>query len=654
MMDCAHQSLLRSTESGWRIRASGVELDICRQDGCPERLAILRETSRVWTNERGDVVVRDDLLQRSFGRRDLAAVEYVESALALKVCKRFHGAPWVLEETYRCGDEVLLWEAQLRLETGEFRSCAISWNLPWPQPSYPVSFWAARENMPSAPHRYAEVALEYGEITSGILLPALACYRADQDLGLLLSMPFDFRTPRLRFRSGYRELDLRTEFDWMALAPGRPARAQLMLHGIPGDWRPALGWLYQRYPEYFEPRSRLIGKLWGGHISGGFDVADEAAGRMAELGMAWHEIHAHFPAYGDYHPEHLDSWLSGHARNNSTRISVAMIRETIKTLHRHQIGAFPYIQVSGDGDSEKLAPAMASSRLRDRRGEYSSAWPGTYLMNSDPSLPFGADISRQISGMVARYPEMDGVFLDQPCYNFLDTAHDDGITAVDNRPAYMTGFNYYPHLEKLSQLLHPDKAIIANAPFSIGIMKYIDGFMAEGSSWLCDHLQYYGIGSKPQFFLMYKYDDASLELMFQKALLYGAGFASYPAAYPSKDLFDAYRPVLARLYRRRWIFDSSPLQLPAGLQGQIYRGENGNLLVSLVRNMARLRRAGQQDGSVRIATADCLQVRQAVLHGPAVASRELPFGREKGAIQVGIPSDMVAGLLELRLGETPS
>ncbi|NMA20230.1 MAG: hypothetical protein GX927_06595 [Lentisphaerae bacterium] len=646
-MDLEREGKLSSSERGWRIQGSGLELEISRADGCVAQLSVLRDQAKVWTPDAGDVTVRDDRMQRCFGKKDLAHVDFSTSDKELRIRKSFHGAPWTLEERYCCDGALLTWSAELSMESGEYRSCAISWNLPWPQPSYPISFWAARENMPSAPHRFAELALEYGEITSGILIPALCSYWSDQDIGLLISMPFDFRTPRMRFRSGHRELDLRTEFDWLALEPGKPAKAKLLLHGTPGDWRPALGWLYQLYTEYFEPRSHQIAQLWGGHISGEFNVSDDDARIMAALGMKWHEIHAHFPAYGNYHPEGMESWRSGHARKNPTMISVEMIKKTISTLHKHQIAAMPYLQVSGDGDVEKLDPAMISSRLRDRRGEYFSAWPGTVLMNSDPSLPFGADITRQIRGMIERYPDIDGIFLDQPCYNFLDTAHSDGITAVDNRPAYMSGFNYFPHLELLSKLLHPNKSIIGNAPFGIGIMKYIDGFMAEGSSWLCDHLQYYALGSKPQFFLMYKYDDASLEMMFQKALLYGAGFASYPAALPSKDLFDAYCPVLQKLFRRRWIFDPNPLQLPATMQGHIYRGETGSLLVSLVRTMARLPRSGQQDGSIRIATSDSQQIRKAILHCPAVLPKELSIAREQDAIQVGIPPEMTAGVLEL-------
>jgi hypothetical protein len=632
---------------GWRLTAGDLELVLDEQTGCLARLTILRGKPYEWTPYPGDVTVRDDRLERTFGKAHLARVTFTPGADRLTIRKEFQGAPWVLEEVYRVAGDALAWEATVTLDAGEYRSCAVSWQVPWPQPNYPVAFWAAKDGMPSAPHRHAGIALEYGEVTSGILIPALSCYVNKADAGLLLAMPFDFRTPRFRFVSGYRDPDLQAQFDWLALAPGRPARTSLLLRGTAGDWRPALGWLYERFTEYFEPRSPLIDRLWGGHICGRFDVSAEDAAAMAALGMTWHEIHAHYPAYGNYHPEGLDSWRSGHDRQNETLITVDMIRRTIATLHDHSIAALPYLQVSGDGDAELLGPEMTSCRIRNMQGEIWSAWPGTFLMNSDPSLPFGQDMVRQIEGLVARYPEMDGVFLDQPCYNFLDTAHDDGLTAVNNRPGYMTGFNYFPHLERLSGLLHPEKVIIGNGPFGVGILKYVDGVMAEGEGWLCDHLQYYSIGRKPLFFLMYKYDDVHIELMFQQALLYGAGFASYPAAMPSKDLFDAYRPVLQRLYRRRWVFDADPLQLPTGWQGQVYRGETGSLLVSLVGAIRRLSGRSIPDVSVQVKTADIAAVKQAILHRPGCPAEPLALGRETGGVQFSPPPDLVAGVVEL-------
>lgn len=633
--------------TGWRITGGKLVLSLDRKTGGLATLTIVREKEFVWSSHPGDVTVRDDRLNRTFGRRDLIRVEGRVRGRRLILRKIFRGAPWTLHETYAAEPEAIHWTAEVVLDRGDCRSCAVSYRVPWPMPLYPVSFWSARDGMPSAPHRFAEIALEYGEITSGILMPALSCYLKEPSVGLLLTMPFDFRTPRFRFVSAYREPDLQATFDWLALAPGRPARTSLLLCATPGDWRPALGWLYERFKEYFEPRSTLIRQLWGGHVSGGFNVSLEAARQMAALGLKWHEVHAHFPAYGNYHPEGVKAWRSGHYREDPTMITAVLVRQTIRNLHRAGAAALLYLQVSGDGDAQRLDRAFDRDRIRDIYGEPHSAWPGTYLMNSDPALSFGKDMARQIKGIVARYPEMDGIFLDQPCYNFLDTAHDDGLTAVNNRPGYMTGFNYFPHLERLSTLLHPRKAIIGNAPFGVGILKYIDGCMAEGSTWLCDHLQYYGL-AKPLFFLEYDTARGRIENMFQQCLIHACGFTSYPAARPSKDLFDKYLPLLTRLYPRRWVFDVDPLRLPNAFRGGIYRSPDGSLLASVVGGAPRLSGRKSRDHTIHVQTRDIEQVRRVTLQPVGGSAKAIPFHRENNAIQFDVPRHTVAAVAELR------
>jgi hypothetical protein len=510
-----------------------------------------------------------------------------------------------------------------------------------------MRWWAARDGMPSAPHKFAGVALEYGEICSGITLPALCCYRKDLNFGLLLGMPFDFKTPRFRFLSGYREPDLQVSFDWLALAPGKPARAKFYLRACEPDWRPALGWLYERHKEYFEPRSTLIHNLWGGHVSGKCDVSLDEARQMQQLGLKWHEVHEHFPAYGNYHPEGIEKWRSGHARKKETLISVDMIRETIRNLHGADAAALLYMQLSGDADEKLVVPKFASDCIRDWNNDLWPAWPGTYLMNSDPNLAFGRDITRQIDGIVQRYPEMDGIFVDQPCYSFLDIAHDDGITAVNNRPCHLTSWNFETHLEHLSRLLHPDKAIIANGPFAIWQMKYIDGVMAEGLEWLCDQLQYYTIGQKPLFFLEYDTSEAAIERMFQKCLHYGAGFTSYPSAMASKALYDAYLPLLQRLFRRRWVFDPEPLGLPGGHQGNVFRSPNGSLLVSVINTRTRLPGRALADRTVCVRTRDIARVERVTLQQPGGPVAEIPFRKENNSIQFDVPAAAVAVVAEL-------
>ncbi len=641
---------ITGTANGWVLKTENLVLHVRKDTGSLSSLSITVGKEFVWTAHDGDVTIRDDLLRKTFDRRDLASVRSEEDTNTLSIEKSFRGSPWLLRETYSVEADAIRWESEVILDAGEFRSCAVTYHVPWPQPLYPVSFWAASRDMPSAPHQFAEVALEYGEITSGILMPALCSYLESQDAGLMLAMPFDFRTPRLRFISAYREPDLQVQFDWMALSPDRRASTSLLMRGTPGNWRSGLGWLHERFSEYFKPRSTAIDTLWGGHVSGGFNVSREEVDAMAELGLKWHEIHGHFPAYGNYHPEGMESWRSGHLRKDKTLITQAMIRRTIDNLHAAGAAALPYLQVAGDGDDDQLSSEFEGSSVRDLHGDTISAWPGTHIMNSDPALPFGTDMARQVRGLLSRYPDIDGVFLDQACYNFLDTAHDDGMTAIDNKPAYMTGSNYYPHLDLLSSLLHPSKVIIGNAPFSIGIMKYVDAYMAEGSGWLCDHLQYYGL-SKPMFFLVYGTDDRDIEMMFQRCLIYAAGFTSYTAAMASKDLYDLYVPLLQRMFRRQWVFDADPIQLPTGYSGGLYRKGAGHFVASVVGTMPRHSERPRRPSTIRLSAAGLDDVRRVRLHALGSDIVDVPFQREDSAIQLDIPGNTQACVIELETGE---
>ncbi len=642
---------MESNEIGWKIAAENLELVVNREHGCVCRATVLNDGRKEWMAYEGDVTVRDDFLGRTFGRAQLESVIFEEKGCSLEITKTFAGAPWSLRECYSTAGDAIAWNASVTMESGEYRSCAISWNLPTPWPVFPVKLWTATDRMPEELCRFAGTAIEYGEASSGTTMPVLSCYRDDTDAGILILKPFDFDTPRFRFLAGLRELDIRTEFDFLALSPKHIPKASLLLIGTPGHWRPALGWLYKRYTEYFEPTSNKINNLWGGHICGTLDLTTGDARKMKELGIKWYEIHCHFPAYGEYHPEGVEEWRCGHDKKDSKPITVERVRSVIKLLHDEGIAAMPYIQVSGDGDQDLLKPEMYSACVTNRRGERWCSWPGAWLMNAMPELPFGKDIDRQIDGLCDRYPEIDGVFLDQPCYNFIDTAHEDGMTAIDNKPATMTGFYYRTHLEHLARRLHPDKVIIGNGPFGVEITKEIDGFMAESSSWLCDHLQYYSIGTKPMFFLMYECDDANIELMLQSALLHGAGFASYPKAYPSKDLFDKYMPLLEKLYRRRWIFDKDPIKLPSGFKGNIFRGSNEcTLYVAIVRSMARILRGNAAEGEVVIRTKDITTTRGCILHRPGLPSEPLRYEMNKdGALTFIPPADTIAALVEINM-----
>jgi len=641
--------MINRTESFWEISAKGTALRLDRRTGSLVHLTVTGDNEFTWTEHPGNLTVRDDRLQRTFGREDICHIEFTQEGDALRMEKVFKGAPWTLSERYAVEGDTIRWDAELSMADGELRSCEIRYHIPWPQPLYPMEWWTAKEGMPSAPHRFSSISFEYGEITSGTSMPSLYCFRRDVGAGLLLSVPFDFKVPRFRFIAGYRDPDLEVSFDWLALRPGKPARAKLIFRGGGGDWRPALGWLYENNMEYFEPQVGGIESLWGGHAcTGRCLLTGEDARKMAELDLRWYEVHAHFPAYGNYHPEGKGEWLSGH--NRQEMISVAKIRETIRTLHQVSAKAFLYLQLTGDGDNETVAKDYASDRIRNIYGDLCSAWKRTTLMNSDISLPFGRDIARQIRGIVDRYPEMDGIFLDQACYNFLDTAHDDGITARNNSPGYMTGWNYEIHLKELCKLLVPSgKRIFGNAPFGITQMRYLDGLMAESSSWLCDHLQYHTIGSKPMFFLEYQTDREHIEPMLQNALLHGCGFTSLGAAIDSKDLYDAYLPLIHRLAGRRWVFEPDPITLPFDYKGNVFRGMDGSVYVSFVKSHCGIRRSTplkDRTFGVRIKQAD--DAKRVLLQTPGKNSKSLPYRVINHELLFDVPADAVCGLVRIQ------
>ena len=81
--------------------------------------------------------------------------------------------------------------------------------------------------------------------------------------------------------------------------------------------------------------------------------------------------------------------------------------------------------------------------------------------------------------------------------------------------------------------------------------------MVEHDWTFCDKSQYYSL-AKPGYLLHATADERHVEKMLQMSLLYGLGVASHAELKPFLPLFRAYRPLIERLNRRRWIFDAHP------------------------------------------------------------------------------------------------
>ena len=595
----------------WLVRAGTAMLAVDKASGRPDRLMAGPEGRELWTADPLGVDVRDDLLARTFGAAP-ASVHGEMKAGTLVLEKRFEGAPWTLHETYAPEGPHVRWTARVALAEGAFRSCAVCLTLPWPDRRETWQVWAARHDMPKAlcgqGKDKEEEWIENAGQSHRAVIPALAVYSRQMGWGLALCKPFETPTPRLRFGIGRNGPGIQVCFDWMALSPQRAATASLLIRGTPPCWRPALEWIHDTHREYFAPRSALVAGLWGGHNCSDYKQTEQEVRSGAGVGLKWCVIHGHFPNYGDYDSQ-ADEWASirylwgrpkdgpegppteAEKQDPRCKVTIDMVRETIRLLNKHDVAALPYVQVCGDA-SGPVTERFKPDRIISLDGK-PPRWHETgacYLtqLNADPSLAFGRHLDKMIEGMLRRYEGHKGVCVDQACYDFPDTAHDDGITAIGNKPAYMQRFNYNPRLEWLSRELHPDGVIMANGPVTIEIMRAIDGLTVEtrpapDSRIYLRQFQYLTL-VKPMYYSTSKDDDRrGVEEALKASLAYACGYTACGGSECYQDVFDAYVPLIDRLAHRTWIFDPNPLDLPDGWDGGIFRAANGNILVTVVR-----------------------------------------------------------------------
>ena len=223
-------------------------------------------------------------------------------------------------------------------------------------------------------------------------------------------------------------------------------------------------------------------------------------------------------------------------------------------------------------------------------------------MNSDPETSFGRDLAAQAEEMVRVYPGIAGFFWDVygRSYRF-DFAHDDGVTMVNNKPAYYPMFMYLRMMERhIGPLLHASgRFITCNKPTMVQACKGIDGVMAREStpaelkpSWLT--AQSY-LGLNRHVMILDGNSWQHPERLFLNCLRYGY-FHSLPRTDTSGDkdpvvikrkqkaqkLFEAYRPIIDRFKGKKWIFHPRALELPPMTDGNIFRLEDGSVMLTMV------------------------------------------------------------------------
>lgn len=536
----------------------------------------------------------------------------------LTLDKQFEGADFVLRMEFALDDTCLQWDVYARKTGGPDRQIRLTYLLPLPY----TNLWAPMSD-PVVRLRWEEPfqirhGISYGRAVQPqhrtALIPLVTLF--DRSQSLAYAMPADVPNVCVRFMNSASEdslfilnsitnypIEQRPHFkivhDYLSLRDGKETRFSTLISMHKSQWRDALGWYANRYAAWFQPDPKIRDQEGVYAISGPWDrrqddesLADKRMAGRKQRGVGWMELHSHFPWYGLYvHP--TDNWEGHHDGGPLTYDSV---RRYIDVCNKHGIALHIYYNII-DGQRHYVDKEFPESIVRDEDGKIVPAFTDCHLMNADLSLPFGQHCLDQFKKLLSTYPNMGGVFFDVYGRHYnLDFGHDDGLTMVNNKPAYCIKFAFQRLMEKIDPMLRERGMVFScNKPEGIEVMRGIDYIMAdEGADEdRLQAMQYYGL-FKPiiildggivmraeedfkkclRFGMIYNDIDPDRELK-------GKEFTDQMRQQASKAL-EAYGPLFPLLKGKTWVLTGDPVELPAGFTGNIFQRPNKDYIVTLV------------------------------------------------------------------------
>ena len=497
---------------------------------------------------------------------------------------------------------------------------------------------------------------------SSLVMPAGVLYHPEADWGLMACA--DFVLPTRGF-----ELSIETNPPTLALRrvhlrlePGKPVTVSIILFGHEGDWRPGLGYLVERFPDFFVVPDPRVPNLHGAFVCGGGAPDDETIADWHRQHVQTVEVHGTLPFYGQHLPigdswtafaddqwnqlrqwpnpdkPALDApWQVVHAyvqRKRPPNISVAKINDYIQRLHAKGIYAIMYFNPT---EAWKL---WAKDKFPDDRVHTSAnnlfpVWYESHLMCPNPDSPWGKHLLNEFEKMIDLYPEADGFFMDQSTYDMLDYAHDDGWSIDGNRTGYRMGWAIGQLSMRLRKMAEArGKFMWWNGPYYSDIAYFAAGMMAEaGSEPDVRRIHYLTMGGRASCTLSRK-DEST----FQNCAAYGI----YPTAMPTdalRRIAARYWPVFHHFKAKRWAFEPHALTLPDDMRGNLYHLPDGNALACMVsRNRSLDGEAFDLGKQLTVRLPDAADFQAAYFLSPdLLGTRRLALDRKGDSLTITVP-----------------
>jgi hypothetical protein len=565
--------------------------------------------------------------------------------------KQYPGAAFVVTESFSISSGQLRWDVQIRKSEGPDRTIRVIHLIPMPLGGYQA--WAPISDAPFTVKPWLPFSIDYGQSTAGAIgegrwrttVPLMVFYSTRNQRALAIASPLEVPAVRIRFLSSTsaesdfhwnsRQYPLRerpyfeVSNEYLGIRDGRDMHESVLISSQPGDWRPALGWFYALYKEYFDADPAF--DRWDGMYGGGYEYLNpdltpkqvkESYAELSSRGVRWEELHGHFVHYGEMIPDVSEKTWKNVSDGFKYTMSREKIAEHCQVARDAGIGVFLYYNVT-ESEHWFATKNFPDSIARNEAGEPIGAWqsqayPGEracWLMNADPSTSFGKYMESQAKEMVEAYPAAAGFFWDVYGRSYMfDFAHDDGITMINNKPAYYPEFMYQRLMhDYVGPLLHErGMQITANKPVTVTSTRGVDGVMMmedapreESPAWITAQ-SYLGLN---RHVMILDENASNEEMLYLHCLRYGA-FPSYPPAQDrngkplsaelaarNREIEKKYFPFIQMFRGKQWVFYPKALQLPENSFGNIFRLKDGSVMITMVSAWRSLRNADGFDSN---------------------------------------------------------
>ena len=362
---------------------------------------------------------------------------------------------------------------------------------------------------PTVPQPFREMQLWYGGFYisgMGFSVPIATVIDGVNDAGVSLALSPEDALVDLRLDTDEEGTLTFSRLD-NKISPEKPVRFAMDLVAHEGDWRPGLGWMVKRYPDYFNPANSTADEVSGGGAYSAF-TGDLDADKFKKMAYRVNWLASFdWPYVGMYLPPVPEGteWKSWYNKATSTRV----IDDYCRRMRAMGFYVLCYFNISEFGTKIKFPPPP--SKVTNEADLWKD--PNAFLYNKlGTSILYGEDgkpiwswydevavdpgdsafhdfIVELAARHVKEIPHCSGIAIDRMdrLMRFNHRADDGetwlsvGVGHFEGRPARSLVNSWKMTLSKIGPIMHnAGKAIYGNTHYKrLDVMREVDGIFDE-------------------------------------------------------------------------------------------------------------------------------------------------------------------------------